>query len=64
MHLEIQEQQRQVQRGHVYLSMQILELNAMELERFLNAAAQENPLLEASVPEQRLELEWMQNAAG
>ena len=59
MHLEIQEQQRQVQRGHVYLSMQILELNAMELERFLNAAAQENPLLEASVPEQRLELEWI-----
>ena len=47
MHLEIQEQQRQVQRGHVYLSMQILELNAIEWDRFLNSAAQHIPLLEA-----------------
>lgn len=57
MYLQMQREQRQIQRRHIYYYMQILELNAIELERFLNAAAQENPLLEASIPEREFQFE-------
>ncbi len=63
MYLQMQREQRQIQKRHIYYYMQILELNAIELERFLNSAAQENPLLEASIPEREFQFERISRIA-
>lgn len=58
MRLQIQEEQKQIQRQQINIFMKILELSASELECFLSEAAQENPLLEANMPERECEFAW------
>lgn len=55
MELTITKEQRQVLGEQMHQAMQLLQMNAQELEAYLENLSQENPLLEVKPPQERAE---------